>query len=78
MCGFATNCNTFEKSCFHDFSARPRTMSEGGSRLGDSLARNFTSKNVAKGSWGAESTYLPPGMLTRGRQDKGRVTERFQ
>ena len=39
----------------------------------DPLATNFTSKNVAKGSWGAESTYLPPGMLTRGRQDKGRV-----
>ena len=48
-------------------------MSEGGSRLGDSLARKSTSQNVAKGSWGAESTYLPPGMRTHYRRDNGRV-----
>ena len=42
----------------------------------DPLATNSTSKNVAKGSWGAESTYLPPVMVTHGRQDKGRVDSR--
>ena len=60
MCGFATNCNKLGKSYFHDFSARPHTMSEGGSKLGDSLARNFTSKNLAKGILGENSTYLQP------------------
>ena len=28
---------------------------------------------MAKGTWGAESTYLPPDMRTAPRQDKGRV-----
>ena len=56
-----------------NFSARPRKTPEGGSRLGDSLARKSTSQNVAKGSWGAESTYPPPGMRTRARANKSRV-----
>ena len=39
------------------------------------LSDKFTFKNVAKGSWGAESTYLPLDMETRGRRDNARVAE---